>query len=1015
MLLAMSLATPPAWSQSAPPAAGAPPATTTASPDGQGPTRPETMPPVKPDAKRARQAFNAGKSAEAKGDLRTALRAYVQAVHYAPDKPEYRIRLEAVRFALIQQHTERAERDAVAGRTTAARQELRAAVALDPGYRTAQERLQQLERQNLHQYDGIPAFATRPAALQIPTGTRNIDFRGDARGAYEEIASKFGLVAAFDEDTQTRAIRFNVGEVDFPTAMRLLGQQTKTFWRALDVHTFFVANDTPEKRKEYLPFIERTIVLPESDRPEQMNEMLRLVREFGGLTHVQLETGTRTITMRGSQADVALATELVREMEQARGEIMLEVEILEVRRDAAVRLGITPPSSSRTLTLSKQDLQLAQQSTQGLVEVLQRLFGAAPGLANSSASQIASLLGTGGVSLSSLIPPLIAFGGGKSLFLATLPGAAADFAETLSNIRRAQRVLLRAKDGDPATFFVGDRFPISLAVLSSNLGAAQGAVPNVRFESFATGAGPAAIVSAAFTTGGNLDLVTANSGATANSVSILLGNADGTFSAKTDITVGTTPVALVAGNFGNGQMDLAVANQGSNSVSILLGNGDGTFKPKTDIAVGTQPSAIVMGDFDKDGHVDLAVANQGSNSVSILFGNGNGTFNSAIDVPLPNGTGPVSLATADFDKDTNPDLVTANSTSNSVTVLFGNGTRTNPFAVQSDIVVGTRPLSVVTADFNADNNSDIAVANADSDTVSILLGNGTRTNPFRTRTDLTLPAGSMPSAVLAGDFNNDNLVDLAVANRGTSSVTVLFGNGDGTFTTRVDFPTGPQPTALAAGDYNGDARLDLAVANHDDSSVTVIINSAGVTLNQGAVGQPYPSVQFEDIGLKVKTTPRIHPGNEVTLHMEIELRSLAASTFNNIPTISNRSVDETVRLKIDESSILAGIFTLEKSKSVTGLPGAAQVPILGYAAGLHTPRDQETELIIVITPRLLRQRSRQGQARYVGPSGEPGGGAAEQAPANEGGPVPEGTPEPEATPPEGAPEPPGGAEPPPRN
>lgn len=969
LLLATMLAGLPAWPQSAPPATGSSAAGTSSSAVGH-----DATPATKPDARLARQAFDKGAAAERKGDLRAALEAYDLAVRRAPKRTDYRIRLEAVRFALIQQRTERAERDAVAGRSAAARNELRAAVALDPGYRTAQERLQQLERQTLRESDGVPEFATKPAALEPPAGTRTIDYRGDVRGAYTEIARQFGLTAAFDEDTQTRSIRFRVGEVDFPTAMHLLGQQTRTFWRALDAHTFFVANDTPEKRKEYLPFIERTIVLPESDRPEQMNEILQLVREFSGLTHAQLETATRTLTLRGSQPDVALADELIRELEQARGEIMLEVEILEVQRDAAQRLGITPPSSSKAVSLSKQQIQQAQQSTEGLVQVLQQLFGTAQGFAGSTPAQIASLLGTGGITLSALVPPLIAFGGGKTVFLATLPGATANFADTLSAIRSARRVLLRAKDGEPATFFVGDRFPVSLAVLSTPGAPGPGVRPNVRVENFATGAGPASVVAATFRTSGHVDLATANGGQGANSVSILLGNGDGTFAAKTDITVGTTPLALAAADFGNGHTDLAVVNQGSNNVSILLGNGDGTFQPRTDIPVGTGPAAIVAGDFNKDGHIDLAVANQGSNSVSILLGNGNGTFQPAVNIPLTSGTGPVALATADFDKDGNPDLVTANSTSDDVTVLFGDGL--GAFPAQTNIAVGRTPLSVATADFNEDGDPDLVVANSGSDSVSILLGRGTRTNTFPTRTDIPLNAGSKPSAVIPADFNMDNHTDLAIADTGSDSATILFGNGNGTFTTRVDFSSGSQPSALAAADFNGDNRIDLAIADANGSSVTVIINSGGVLSNQNPQ-LPYPSVEFEDIGLKVKTTPRIHPSSEVTLHMEIEIRSLSASSFNNIPIISNRSVDETLRLKINEPSILAGIFNQDKTNSVTGLPGPATIPGIGYAAGLHNPQDQQTELIIVVTPRLLRPAPHLDRARYLGPGGEPAGGAAE--------------------------------------
>ena len=320
------------------------------------------------------------------------------------------------------------------------------------------------------------------------------------------------------------------------------------------------------------------------------------------------------------------------------------------------------------------------------------------------------------------------------------------------------------------------------------------------------------------------------------------------------------------------------------------------------------------------------------------------------------------------------DLVTANSRTNDVTVLFGDGRA--GFTAQTNISVGTQPLAVTTADFNGDNHTDIAVANAGSDTISILLGSATPTqaSPFSSTTTLALTAGSQPSAVIAADFNGDSHVDLAVADTNAGTATILFGNGDGTFTTSVSFPTGSQPSGLAAADFNGDNRTDLAISNANSSSVTVIINSNTISFNQ-APQLPYPSVEFEDVGLKVKATPRIHPGDEVTLHMEIELRSLSASRFNSIPVISNRSVDETLRLKINESSILAGIFNLDNTNTVTGLPGAATISGLGYAAGLHTPEDKQTELIIVVTPRLLRRATRLDRARYLGPSGEPLTGA----------------------------------------
>jgi Flp pilus assembly secretin CpaC len=927
------------------------------------------------DEARARRAYLNGVAAEHDGKLEEAYAGYAEAADLVPGSSDIRMHLEKARFALTQSLAERAERAAVAGRLVEAATALRLALRSDPNNPDVQERLHQIERGVVQEATSLPEFSATPPHVAPQPGTRDINYRGDVRGAYSDIARRFGLLAVFDEDTTTRQIRFRLSGVDFWTAIGLLGDQTSTFWRAVDSRTFLVANDTTEKRRQYMPQIERTLVLPESERPEQMNEIARAVRELTGLTHAQVNTGRRSLTVRGSERDVALASELIRQLEQAHGEVMLEIEILELDRNASQNLGITPPTSAQIVSLSKQQIQLAQQSTTGLVQVIEQLFGAPTALPGSTPGQISTLLATGGASLASIVPPLIAFGGGSTVFLATLPGATANFAEHLSAVRTAQRVLLRAQDGEPASFFVGERFPISFSNLS-NAFTISGSVPATSVFIFPTGASPRGIVTANLQGSAHLDLITANHDA--GTVSVLLGNGNGTFGTNMDITVGNQPVALVAASFcsststaaacagrPSGTLDLAVANQGSNTVSILLGNGNGTFQTPVNYAVGTQPSGIVSADFNGDGHADLAVTNQGDNSISILLGTGDGTFMSAVNVPLAVAPGALEpgpigiMATSLRTNNSHIDLITANSRAGTVSVLLGNGDGT--FQPNVDHTVGTTPVALAAANFHGTSMPvDLAVANQGSNNVFLLQGNGDGTfHPA-----VIFAVGSQPNAIITGDFNNDGRQDMIVTNGGDNTATVFFGTGDGNFPSVLSLPTGQVPSGLASGDFNGDGLADVALTNANGNNVIVVINSNQVLSPNPQL--PYPAVQFEDVGLKVKATPRIHSGGDVTLTLLFELRSFSTTSLNGIPVLNNRSVEQTVRLRVDETSVLGGIFADQKTRMLTGWPGVVNVPLLGSLLSNRQRQDQQTELVIVVTPRLVRLVSHTEEVLYIG-------------------------------------------------
>ena len=895
----------------------------------------------------SKKAYEAGRKALAANDLTSAYADFAEAVTLDPRNKNARQQRDGIAFRLMQQHQDTAERDAVADRFPQAQSELRAALRLSPADPIVRERLAQMEQlaatpQDVEQLAGAPH-------LQPQTGTRTFNFRGDTRGAYAELAKQFGIIIDFEQDLPTVQVRFQLPDADFDTAIATLTLQTHTFWVPLNRHSIFVADDTLQKRTQYTPEIVRTFVLSESSTEAELTDTVRAIREVGGIQKTSLDIGTHELTVRDTPQRVALAKTMIEDLERARGELVLEIEMLEIDRTAALNTGLSLPTSASVYALNSQEVQAAQQATtnEQLIAILQEIFGPS----------------------TTTIPPLLLFGGGKSTFIGVPPSnVSANFGQTLNVVRSARRMFLRAKDGQPASFFLGERYPVDLSLLSASLGTTSALSnplslsPPTRTD-ITTGTKPSAIVATSFRGTSILDLAVANT--TDNTVSIFLGNGDGTFATPTTVAVGNGPVALVAGDFNiDGKTDLAVVNQTDATVEILLGNGDGTFTVGQTYAIGAGATAIVSADFNNDGFADLVVANETDNTLSILFGNGDGTFK--IGTPISVLGAPIALAKTDFNNDGNADLAVVSNSTKQVTILLGNGDGT--FTEKSALTTGNGPSAVAVGDFNGDGFIDFAVTNSADSTVDVFFGNGDGT--FGTET--SLPTGAGPAAIVAGDFTGDGITDLLTANETASTVSLLIGDGTGNFSPNIDIAVAAGPVALAAGDFNGDTLNDLAVVGQTANAVSILINTNLAAAINGAstpeVG--YPAAGYEDIGIKVKTTPRVHANDEVTLQFAFDITSLAGTSVNGIPVIGNRSVQQTVRLKENEMSIISGLLDREETRALSGLPGLAQLgPLSNITSGANN-MSSDTELIIAITPRLVHRAPTGGHEVYAGRGNE---------------------------------------------
>ena len=314
-------------------------------------------------------------------------------------------------------------------------------------------------------------------------------------------------------------------------------------------------------------------------------------------------------------------------------------------------------------------------------------------------------------------------------------------------------------------------------------GLGSAGVGNGRFSKHATYALPSGgrgIAVGDFNQDGRLDLaVTCSSGA-----AILLGLGSGTvgnglFAAPVIYATGTNPSGIAVQDFNeDGILDLVVTNASSNNISILLGNGsggvgNGTFAAAVNYATQLTPAQVTVADFNSDGRWDLAVTNdQGtSNSVSILLGNGvgavgNGTFGAAVNYPA--GQNPWGIATGDFNSDGITDLAIGSNTATGVEVLLGNGSAgvgNGTFAPAVSYPVGGGVRGLAVADFNKDGRPDIMGLVSNTNSVVYLFGNGTGTTGDGTFTTggLVLTSSQFPTALALGDFQEDGIVDVAIA------------------------------------------------------------------------------------------------------------------------------------------------------------------------------------------------------------------------------------------------------------
>jgi hypothetical protein len=291
-----------------------------------------------------------------------------------------------------------------------------------------------------------------------------------------------------------------------------------------------------------------------------------------------------------------------------------------------------------------------------------------------------------------------------------------------------------------------------------------------------------------------------------------LSRSFGQFETRSTAQVEGIPSSIAVGDFnGDGKLDMAVAD--NRFVWIYLGNGNGTFERPLRYTVGVQPCSVAAADLNHDGAIDLVVADRSGGKLYLLTGKGDGSFTSA---PFALATEPTFVGFADVNRDKELDLLVVNFNSTAISVFLNLG-KGNFARHPIDTHVTNVVSAVASGDFDQDGKIDLAVTEflGSANDVTILMGNGDGTF----RKGASYAVSSEPVSVVAADFRGSGTVDLAVDEL-LGQIDVLLGKGDGTFQAPAHYPV-PFPNQLTAADINGDGEIDLV------ASVNPIANNMG--------------------------------------------------------------------------------------------------------------------------------------------------------------------------------------------
>src|SRR5512146_86401 len=427
----------------------------------QSPTPVMPAPASPHDRKLAAKEFKSGISCQKDGRNDEAFRHFKRAAELDSRNVDYVTARELLRQLVVSDDIQRGNDALLAKNQIQAMGAFRAALELDPTNEFARQRLRDSlpDLPPVQHSDDVDLYAaSREIQLQPNPGVHTFKFRGSSRQILEQVAQAYGLTPIIDQSVKNANVRFEVGDVDWPTAASLMAKMCKVFWIALTPKQVMFINDDPQSRRDFQRMTLRTFYVPGAATSQELNDVAQSLRVLFDIRYLTLQPGNNTIVVRAPQPIMDAATRFLEGLSTGRPQVLLDIKAYEASPTAAQQIGTDFPNQFTAFNVPTEAQKLL--GNQSVQDVINQLISSGQ-INQATSSAVAALIAQGLSGQSSIFSqPFLLFGGGITLSALTLPGTTFHLNLNSSQIQILEHVTLHASHGDAANFRIGTRYPI---------------------------------------------------------------------------------------------------------------------------------------------------------------------------------------------------------------------------------------------------------------------------------------------------------------------------------------------------------------------------------------------------------------------------------------------------------------------------------------------------------------------------------------------------------------------------